>query len=61
MTKKIVMTNQHYNGWEPETGIEFTCTNCWQVCIGRWFNYCPQCGVKLIWKTDDRLLDESRK
>jgi len=61
MTKKIEITNQHYNGWEPETGIEYTCTSCWEVCLGRWFKYCPQCGVQLIWLTNDEEINEQQR
>ena len=60
MTKQIEITNQHFNEWDPECGIEFTCTECWEVCLCRHYKFCPLCGVQLIWATDDRALDEMR-
>ena len=54
--KEIEITMQHYNSWDPECGIEFTCTNCWKVCLRGGDNYCPQCGVKLKWTVDFKEL-----
>jgi len=53
MKKPETITDQHYNGWDPECGVEFTCSKCWKVCL-RWdYKFCPFCGVELIWDIDE--------
>lgn len=53
MLKYVVITNKNLSVINADKSIQFDCSNCQHNQIKTaWnytHNYCPHCGVKLIW------------
>ena len=45
----VRITKEQYNGWDEIYTQFFVCPYCIDDTIIRDFNYCPNCGIKLIW------------
>jgi len=51
MDKKEVVITKEDSIWKDEMYCEwFSCPECGDTYIARCFNYCPNCGLKIIFK-----------
>ena len=49
--KQVTVTDNHFDEMEEVYEPWYNCPSCKQQgCLVYWFEYCPHCGVKLVWK-----------
>ena len=56
MQKTTEITKESFHGQDGYYGTFFTCSSCNEHFIITRFKFCPDCGVRLVWKVDSNYL-----
>ena len=58
---EVFMSNKEtttvtFNGKSYGSVLHYKCDNCLAHDIAKWFTYCPQCSMKIIWEEEVEVI-----
>ena len=55
MTDEVLICKKDSTGWDEQWCEWFTCPSCKEKsAITEWFNYCPNCGIKIKFNKEEK-------
>lgn len=55
MKKYVIVGKEHSHGKDEWWCEWFECPNCEKANIYPYARFCPECGIKLVWRKDLKL------